>query len=585
MRKLFVILFSLLLMSACVHRPTVVVRSLLEEAEGMMNTCPDTAYFLLQEMGATMDLGTKADSAYHGLLLMEAQVKNGMKLTDTALLQGLTDYYRTQPDSLMQLRLLRLRAVTHRDGGRYNEAVQCYDAAIGKAKRMGEMWWLADMYQELAHLHYSGFLILGADSCKLLSDSLFTLTIQTARELGDSVLWMKSLITPLTVPKHREVVVSYEHRLLQALDLAVALKDKKTEATVSMYLSMVYGEKGKADESLLYAKRNLSLRKGTIPEYLYCLTLGNAFRRIGHSDSASYYLNKGYELKGKEGLSQFFASSSRLSDKGDIRLTEMFVERLKQKDGQGREREQKFYLYAFLWISVSVAAIVFLVYLVRESRKKHQEEEELRKVSEELRQALEKEKDKLETECHSVQVQLLQKDEDLKRQKDDFVKQQQKLCEMEEQLKQTEETLQKEKETLLCKESEIKSLQLQMEQFVSDTSRVFDKIKRMVADFRQKDSSELKMEEKDWALLLLAMDKKEDGAVTRIQQDCQLSDMEVRMLCLHLAGVATAQIFLFLGISRNTLYGKNNELLCKMGIKRTSSTFKKDIQDFLKNRK
>ena len=64
MKKLLIILFSLLLMPACVHRPTVVVRSLLEEAEGMMHTCPDTAYFLLQEMGATMDLGTKADSAY-----------------------------------------------------------------------------------------------------------------------------------------------------------------------------------------------------------------------------------------------------------------------------------------------------------------------------------------------------------------------------------------------------------------------------------------------------------------------------------------------------------------------------------------
>ena len=81
------------------------------------------------------------------------------------------------------------------------------------------------------------------------------------------------------------------------------------------------------------------------------------------------------------------------------------------------------------------------------------------------------------------------------------------------------------------------------------------------------------------------MDKKEGGVITRIRHEYQLSDMEVRLLCLHLAGVATAQIFLFLGISRNTLYGKNNELLCKMGIKRTSSTFKKDIQDFLKNRK
>ena len=585
MRKLLFILLAVLLLPCCVHQPQNGVRSLLKEAEGMIRTSPDTAYFLLREMETTMDLETEADSAYHGLLLLEAQTKNGMKLTDTTRLQSLIHYYQEQQDSLMQVRLLRLRAVAYRDGGHYNEAVRCYNATIDKAKRIDEKRWLADMYQELAHLHYSGFLILGTDSCKRLSDSLYNLTIQTAKELGDSVLWMKSLITPLTVPKHREEVVNYEHRLLQALDLSVALKDQNTEAVVSMYLSMVYSEKGKSDESLLYAKRNLSLRKGTIPEYLYCLTLGNAFQRIGHSDSASYYLNKGDELKGKESLSQFFASSSRLSNKGDIRLTEIFVERLKQKDGQGRERERELYMYVLLWIAVSVAVIVFLVYLVGKSRKKHQEEEELRKVSEELRRVLEKEKTKLKAECLSVQALLLQKDEDLKRQKDEFAKNLQKISEIEEQLKQTEETLQKEKETLLCKENEIKSLQLQMEQFVSDTSRVLDKIKRMVADFRHKDSSELKMEEKDWALLLLAMDKKEGGVITRIRHEYQLSDMEVRLLCLHLAGVATAQIFLFLGISRNTLYGKNNELLCKMGIKRTSSTFKKDIQDFLKNRK
>ena len=93
-RKLLPILFILLLMPACVHRPTVEVRSLLEEAEGMMRTCPDTAYFLLQEMGTTMDLETEEDSAYHGLLLMEAQARNGMKLTDTFTIEKLEHYYK-----------------------------------------------------------------------------------------------------------------------------------------------------------------------------------------------------------------------------------------------------------------------------------------------------------------------------------------------------------------------------------------------------------------------------------------------------------------------------------------------------------
>ena len=72
MRKLLYILIAVLLLPCCVHQPKNGVRLLLEEAEGMMRTCPDTAYFLLREIGATIDLETEADSAYHGLLLLEA---------------------------------------------------------------------------------------------------------------------------------------------------------------------------------------------------------------------------------------------------------------------------------------------------------------------------------------------------------------------------------------------------------------------------------------------------------------------------------------------------------------------------------
>ena len=197
MRKLLFILLAVLLLPCCVHQPQNGVRSLLKEAEGMIRTSPDTAYFLLREMETTMDLETEADSAYYGLLLLEAQAKNGMKLTDTTAIGKLAHYYKERQDSLIQIRLLRLRGLAYRDGGHYEEAVLCYNAAIGEAKRMAEKRLLADMYYDLAHLHYSGFLILGADSCKQLSDSLFNLTIQMAKELGDSVLWMKSLMPPV----------------------------------------------------------------------------------------------------------------------------------------------------------------------------------------------------------------------------------------------------------------------------------------------------------------------------------------------------------------------------------------------------
>ena len=217
MRNVLFILIAVLLLPCCVHQSQNGVRLLLKEAEGMIRTSPDTAYFLLREMETTMDLQTEADSAYHGLLLMEAQVMNGVKLTDTTRLQALTHYYQEQQDSLMQIRLLRLRGLAHRDGGCYEEAVKCYNAAIGEAKQMDEKRLLADMYYELAHLYYSCYWIFEADSFKQSSDSLFVLTVQLAKELEDSTLWMNSLAVPTVIVKQGEGLVNYEQQLLQAL--------------------------------------------------------------------------------------------------------------------------------------------------------------------------------------------------------------------------------------------------------------------------------------------------------------------------------------------------------------------------------
>ena len=587
MRKLLFILLAILLLPCCVHQPQNGVRSLLKEVEGMIRTSPDTAYFLLREMETTMDLETEADSAYHGLLLMEAQAKNGIKLTDTTAIGKLAHYYKERQDSLIQIRLLRLRGLAHRDGGHYEEAVKCYNIVIDKAKRIGKKRLLADMYYELANLCYSGFLALhGDEKFETLSDSLFYLTEKTAEQQKDTVLWMKALIAHSNISQSRNEFEVSEQRLLQALNLAITSENKGAEISASLKLSVIYAKMGKKERSLLYAKRNLALRKEGLSDYLYYTNLGNAFRQIGEKDSADFYFKKSKTFKKDAFHANVPISFKDLSGNMKEKATsiDLFLERMQQKKELEYQQTQKNKAYLILIVAIIVAVICSLA-LIGKSYSLDKELVGLHKASEELRQVLEKEKGKLKAECHSVQAQLLQKDEDLKRQKAELVQNQQKLCEVEELLKQAEETLQKEKGMLLCKESEIRTLQLRLEQFMSDTSRVFDKIKQMVADYRHKDSSDLKMEEQDWELLLLAMDKKENGAVTRIQQEFQLSDMEVRLLCLHLAGVATAQISHFLGVSRNTLYGKNNEMLSKMGIKRTSSTFKKDIQEFLKNRK
>lgn len=550
-RKLLPILFSLLLMSACVHRPTVDVRSMLEEAEGMMRTCPDTAYFLLQEMGTTMDLETEADSAYHGLLLMEARVKNNLELTDkhVASLEELTRYYREKQDSLANIRLLRLRAAMHSYCFRFDEAIKCYYTAMGMAERMGEKRLLADTYYELAcMLNMGGVQIENAES---LADSLFSLAERLAVELGDSILWMNALYAHNTIPMMAKDFVASERMLLQVLDLATLLHDKEKEKFATYCLSVVYGRMGENDKFLLYAKRSIALQKEMNPEYNSCLALSEAFQRVGEKDSAAFYLEKSRKLDTK--IKTRVPLGTHLKEQMKLEAaSDMYAERMKRKRELERREEQMRNAY---WVLGGVV-LLLLGYIVRRHIRR-QSEMTLLETTEEERKALETEKDRLTSKY---------------------------MC-AKEQLEQKEMELQKEKEALLDKEKEIEHLQLQLDELSSDAARVLDKIKQIIADHRHKNCSDLKMEEADWQQLQRILDKRWNGVVTRSLGKHQLSEVEVRLFCLNAMGVATAHIQFLLGIGRNGLYEMNRALSDKLGIERTSNTFKKDFQKFIENEK
>jgi hypothetical protein len=83
-KALHTLLFLLLAVSACTFRQGTTVRSLLQEVDVMLRNAPDTAYYLLQTAFQDETL-TEKDSAYHRLLMAEAQLHNKIKLEDAFL--------------------------------------------------------------------------------------------------------------------------------------------------------------------------------------------------------------------------------------------------------------------------------------------------------------------------------------------------------------------------------------------------------------------------------------------------------------------------------------------------------------------
>lgn len=131
----------------------------------------------------------------------------------------------------------------------------------------------------------------------------------------------------------------------------------------------------------------------------------------------------------------------------------------------------------------------------------------------------------------------------------------------------------------------VKALRRELEMLSAQPSPVYDKIKRIIKDHLFKDSSDLQMEEADWRMLQIETDKRWNGITQRLQKDYRLTDTEIRLFCLNLMGIPTSHMPYLFDRGRSTIYNKNRDLLAKLGIERTSATFKEDLKRFLEKRK
>ncbi len=98
MRKVLYLFIALLVsVTSCMERPEVTMHHLLKQAEGMVRTAPDTAFYFLQSLKET-SIATGDDSVFLELLLLEAGAKNDAKITDTLAVRSLISYYGANAD-------------------------------------------------------------------------------------------------------------------------------------------------------------------------------------------------------------------------------------------------------------------------------------------------------------------------------------------------------------------------------------------------------------------------------------------------------------------------------------------------------
>lgn len=542
MKKQTIALIAILtaLLTACTE--TTGYNTTLVQADSLMNLHPDSALNMLESI-STDSLKTKADRAYHALLLTQARDKNYIVQTDDSLIQVAVRYYDTHENAPLQARAYYCWGSLYRDRNDYSQAIDKYTIALSHINGRSENAELkASLYSNLGYLYYTQGLSTEADSIYQRAELLAKSQKDTA-----SLCYTLSQRGMISLEQGKTYYPKAEQQMQQALSIGKAFSDSTILVPIYHSLSMLYSLMPKPGQALLYARLNYSGLKDTQHCYRTFLLLGNAYFINGQYDSAGIFLQK--ILKAERYYDTKADACMRLSEiaqkKGDME-TSILLERKRtmyqdsaQINQQGHdilntviahERNNsntisKRSTYILCTVSTIFLAISFVCIFY--FRKKHLQHKAEKKEWEETLQA------------EIAKANLRRKQE---------------LAEKE-----------RENATLQEKVSQLVVKKPTHRQEEYKTSALYIKVSRITKDLQKVETKENLNEEK-WSQFTALTNAGWYGIITYLDERYNLSAEEIRICCLYLAQVPVIHMGHFLHIqSRSTIQARTKNILLKMG--------------------
>lgn len=542
MKKQTIALIAILtaLLTACTE--TTGYNTTLVQADSLMNLHPDSALNMLESI-STDSLKTKADRAYHALLLTQARDKNYIVQTDDSLIQAAVRYYDTHENAPLQARAYYCWGSLYRDRNDYSQAIDKYTIALSHINGRSENAELkASLYSNLGYLYYTQGLSTEADSIYQRAELLAKSQKDTA-----SLCYTLSQRGMISLEQGKTYYPKAEQQMQQALSIGKAFSDSTILVPIYHSLSMLYSLMPKPGQALLYARLNYSGLKDTQHCYRTFLLLGNAYFINGQYDSAGIFLQK--ILKAERYYDTKADACMRLSEiaqkKGDME-TSILLERKRtmyqdsaQINQQGHdilntviahERNNsntisKRSTYILCTVSTIFLAISFVCIFY--FRKKHLQHKAEKKEWEETLQA------------EIAKANLRRKQE---------------LAEKE-----------RENATLQEKVSQLVVKKPTHRQEEYKTSALYIKVSRITKDLQKVETKE-NLNEEEWSQFTALTNAGWYGIITYLDERYNLSAEEIRICCLYLAQVPVIHMGHFLHIqSRSTIQARTKNILLKMG--------------------
>ena len=542
MKKQTIALIAILtaLLTACTE--TTGYNTTLVQADSLMNLHPDSALNMLESI-STDSLKTKADRAYHALLLTQARDKNYIVQTDDSLIQVAVRYYDTHENAPLQARAYYCWGSLYRDRNDYSQAIDKYTIALSHINGRSENAELkASLYSNLGYLYYTQGLSTEADSIYQRAELLAKSQKDTA-----SLCYTLSQRGMISLEQGKTYYPKAEQQMQQALSIGKAFSDSTILVPIYHSLSMLYSLMPKPGQALLYARLNYSGLKDTQHCYRTFLLLGNAYFINGQYDSAGIFLQK--ILKAERYYDTKADACMRLSEiaqkKGDMETSILLGRKRTMYQDSAQINQQghdilntviahernnsntisKRSTYILCTVSTIFLAISFVCIFY--FRKKHLQHKAEKKEWEETLQA------------EIAKANLRRKQE---------------LAEKE-----------RENATLQEKVSQLVVKKPTHRQEEYKTSALYIKVSRITKDLQKVETKE-NLNEEEWSQFTALTNAGWYGIITYLDERYNLSAEEIRICCLYLAQVPVIHMGHFLHIqSRSTIQARTKNILLKMG--------------------
>ena len=388
MKHILSLIIALVMLSGCVE-PTPDRRLL--RAEGLIGSLPDSALAILSAIEPSTVDG-KRNAALYGLLLTQARHKNYINETDDSLITASLRFFNSEGPEDKEMLAHFYRAAINDFAARYDTALLENLKALGIAKALGDDYWKARTYEQIAGNYYASYNIPMAiqyyDSAsvhyKLSGQKLNYLysQVQLARALGFNKDVDEAIAT------------------LDNLDLGEYQSDSVFQGVRHESYVWFYRRKGLYGEARAHLKAALDYFNDKWQTEIHWPEISMMYTNLNQRDSALYFLEKAKSIGVSEHRSgaieqaeYFYYDAFGDKDKALTALSDAAYEASEFKEKCLESNlvlvEKEFYIEqmlknqyeaqktAFIWKVVSlvviIAGLVALTVVVRKVRRKRRE--------------------------------------------------------------------------------------------------------------------------------------------------------------------------------------------------------------------